>query len=211
MKGINRYKIVLSLFLLLLLQASCNTSISSIDDYKAWFNMPENGFVKSKIVNGFSFTVQHRPVDLMILNELKSFSNYDDKILDSLRDSYGNNKYFLLEISPEKDVTEGVNFYNLFSDYDSYSEAVNELAFKLNEQLSLIIGGDTLKPSLHIYEQVYELSSVQKFLVAFQTEDKEMANQMTFVYNDDLFRAGRLKFNFTNKPEDIPQLPVKIN
>lgn len=200
---------ILTFLSLMGLMYSCSQQPKDINDYISWFAKEETGFVKRKQLNNLTYTVQYRPVDLMIINELKTLNNPQKDDIDSLKKNYGHSKYFLLEISPDnKGQNSGNLIKNFSTDYESYKEIVEELAFNIQEQVELIIEGDTLAPRIYHYEQGYELSSNQRFLFAFQTKEKIKANEMTFIYNDHLFGSGRLKFQFNLKNSNIPSLPI---
>lgn len=201
---------VIYIILCALVVQSCGQSMTE-NEYKAWFSDPENGFVKEKVVNDLRFGVQLRPVELMMLTELKQGEDILADQVDSLKASYGNSLYFLMEVSFEDagkrrgaDVVQST-----VKSYNEFVEQVNRLSFELDDNVILVSGNDTIRPSLYHYERGYELGKKQSFLFAFPFNNEKTHEQVSFIYNDEVFKTGVNTFRFSTGKE-IPEFPIVI-
>lgn len=188
----------------------CSDSPKNLSEYAAWFKQEENGFVKARYINNLSFKVQYKPVDLMMVSEIKNSKERSTLNLDSLRATYGESKYFILQIGPDQreERKSGDLIRNISADYAAYSDKVKYLSFYLKDQVTLICGKDTIPPDLYHYERSFELSPVQTFLFAFQSEEALKGKDMTFVYQDELFNAGKLNFSFHIDESEMPEIKI---
>jgi len=190
----------------LLFSAGRSAKPSTLTEYKVWFGNPDNGFLKERTVKNIRYSVQHRPAELMLLNELKAMPQATSATVQSLKESYGNSEYFLLQFGPNGEgPQQGDLLKNLANNIEDHAELYRDLAFDINTRVRLVVAGDTLEPTLSHYEQGYELSANQRFLFAFPTGDRS-TEDMTFIYDDQLLEAGRLKFRF--QENTIPTLPI---
>ena len=194
--------------LLAIVVFSCGKPMT-VAEYKAWFNDPENGFLKEKVVNDLKFSVQLRPVELMILKEMKQATGYSASQIDSLKNSYGSSLYFLMEVTYEntEKMKKGDLVQSTVKNYNEYVEHINQLSFELDDNVILVAGDDTIRPSLYHYERGYELGKKQSFLFAFPFDDDKNNEQVSFIYNDEVFQTGVNVFRFSVNNE-IPEFPI---
>lgn len=188
----------------------CTPQADSIPEYKAWFNDPENGFLKEKYINNLRIAVQHRPVDYMLINEVKGWPEDTPVPLDSLRHSYGNSSYFFMEVGFDErsESKSGDLMKDRSITYQEYTEQVNDLSFGMQDNVWLIMNGDTFYPTLYNYERGYELGKKEGFLFAFAgvpVTNKEAR----FVFYDEIFNTGFNSFQFKLDEKNFPQLPIK--
>lgn len=201
----NKY---LTLFLVVFLFVNCKPRVNNIAEFKSWFNDPENEFVKEKYVNDLKFSVQYRPAELMICNELKDLKKGQSS-LDSLKRTYKNSLYFLLEIGfdeREKKKQGDVLLKDIHT-YEQYVEKVNYLSFQLENNTWLVVGKDTIPPSLYHFERGYELGKKQTIMFAFPYSGSINKKDMAFFFNDDAFKTGLNIFKFNIDSTKQPELP----
>ena len=193
----------------LLLLDGCVSDTIDRNEFRRWFYNTDNGLIKIRNVNNLTYTVQYRPIELMVLNEIKGI-DISQSFLDSLKDTYGSAEYFMLQIGPSNQ--EGVMNEDLLKsdsrDYEAYAAKVKSLAFHMQDKVTLIIDSDTLQPSLFHFEQGFELSAKQRVLFAFQPTSDFNHGKMQFVLNDNLFGAGIMKFKFSINKSQLPSLPI---
>lgn len=189
---------------------SCNKKLDNITEYKQWFNEEQNGSLKKKNIGNLNFTVQYRPVDLMVANELETGKPFDENKIIKLRESYGHSMYFLLEVGIPGQSGSGVNkdlLKSISDNYTDFADNVNLLSFKMDDYVELIVGEDTLSPTLYHYERAYELGNKQKFLFAFAVDNEK--EDATLVFYDEIFGTGKNNFKFNISEINVPELPVK--
>jgi hypothetical protein len=90
-----------------------------------------------------------------------------------------------------------------------YEALIKELSFGMKDRISLVIGKDTLAPSLYHYERGFELGNHQRFLFAFP-KGKEAAESFQVIYNDEIFSSSLLKFSFSDT-NDFPDLRSSLD
>ncbi len=186
----------------------CNDRPRDLGSYQAWFNNPDNGFVKEKQIGYIRYRVYYRPVELMMLNDLDRNRSYTKTALDSIKATYGNSLYFMLEMAYADESVSGDMLRHHYADYESYAQKVKELSFNIQPYINLAYDSDTVLPSLHHFERGYELGKRQRFLFAFPAPPKDISH-FTFTYLDDLFKAGKLNFRFDAAiREQVPELPL---
>lgn len=210
---VNRLRPHIALAALVLgILAGCSSEPQTPVAYKGWFAAEENGCIKSKTIGNLEFVVQYRPAELMAIDELVHQSAVGTPAVDSVLATYGGSEYFLVRVRPKAELNQhtGDLLQEFAPDYEAYDELAQKLSFELGQHLQLVTAGDTLEPALFHREPTYELGAEQRFLIAFQPEKPATAREMTFIYDDELFRSGRLKFKFDIDKTAIPPLPIPL-
>lgn len=198
MRGISRY---ISLFVFFLL-GCVKDAPKTYEEYKNWFN-ESNGYVKSQQVDNLEYRIQYKPFQLMALPEFEADKSYTEKEVDEVFSAYGENSYyFLLEIGPNKEGSQ----HAVFSNMEEYNLAMDQLAFKMGSMCRLVIDEHEYLPVIHHLEKEYEITQKYRVIVGFQPE--ETTEEFTFIFNDEIFNGGKVKFHFT--PKTPPKLPLKL-
>ena len=182
--------------LVLLLMISCSSAPSNIQEYKAWFTVEENGFIRKQDAKDFIFHVTRKPAELMAMSEIQELPILEKSRVDSIVRTYDESEYFMLDIQL-KDAKVGSNaglLNHLTGDYVSYETYFKDLAFTANEHVELVINGDTLLPLIYHFEPTYELAKSVRLIFGFPK--KNNSDEMTFIFDDELIGYGRLKFIF---------------
>jgi len=205
-------KHIIFYILIIALASSCRPKVKTMAEYKAWFNDEKNGFVKEKYVKGLKIRVQYKPVDLMIVNELRAATAISEKELDSIKKEYGNSLYFMMEAGyDEREKEQGNDIIKENNtDYASYTEKVKILSFNLQNNVWLVSGKDTVHSTLYHYERGYELGKKEAYLFAFPNTLKFNNSHVIFVFYDELFNTGINNFQFDTNKKNLPQLPLNV-
>lgn len=200
---------LLFLILYVLIQGCGKKQVETLAEYRSWYGNPENGYVKEKTLGGLVFTVQYRPVELEMLNELNEGISYSQQQIDSLKKKYEGSNYFVMEVrvkDPEG-AGEGV-LYRSEEFMNNFNQTVEKLSFGMGERFFLETKTDTIYSSVYHFERGFELGERQRFVIGFP--DKKIEGPITFVYNDDLFHVSILKFQFETDKLKKMALPKYI-
>lgn len=185
-----------------------NKEPKNLSEYRAWFLNEENGFVKKRCVNELCINIQYKPKELMAINEIKMLTQLNQHMVDSIVTTYRGSEYFMMEFS-QKNSESADPLRIQGGSLEKYSKLTEDLAFQINEQLRVIKNNkDTLFASISHLEQAYELSGVKKIIIAFPGQFME-DDEILFIYDDQIFEMGRLKYKFEIKNKKIPTIPLK--
>lgn len=191
------YSQFFSLFLTLVLIASCNTSINSRQEFYDYLNNSQNGFVKSKEVNSFRIKVKYLPIEYLIIKNSEHSSE-----VEKVRQEYNNSLTFVFTIeSIDKD--QNVIDYGM-SDSKSLNERFKYLNFHLDDHITLSINDQWFKPVLFHVENTGELNGEFRAYVVFSDIDME-ADNLYFLFEDTFFDTGISQFVF--EKQHLNQLP----
>lgn len=186
-----------SLFLILIvIISSCgNKSFDTAEEIVAFISDEDNGYKYSKEVNGVTYSLQYRPTDLMVQQELVGISN--EKEIIRLREKYSKNLYFNLSMSIEgKELLS-----NTAIDRNKFNQLVNDLVFNMPEKVSLLSAKkDTLSIIDCIYPRMYGMSNSTTILIIYP-RDKEILNEefIYFIVQDLGLNTGEIKFKIPTK------------
>lgn len=186
-----------SLFLILIvIISSCgNKSFDTAEEISAFVSDEDNGYKYSKEVNGVTYSLQYRPTDLMVQQELIGISN--EKEIIRLREKYSKNLYFNLSMSIEgKELLS-----NTAIDRNKFNQLVNDLVFNMPEKVSLLSAKkDTLSIIDCIYPRMYGMSNSTTILIIYP-RDKEILNEefIYFIVQDLGLNTGEIKFKIPTK------------
>lgn len=202
--------------------SSCNTAISSIEEFNEWLNDDGNGCIAKKNLAGIRMTLKYIPDKYLDLQNKKRKSwnekkhnNGDTSLLQSNVSGYN----FLMTIGPDKEVEQkyqasGVMFEGIHS-YQEYTERLLTMNFFMDQYLKLYVDGVGIMPKLVIAENVYELSDARNFNIVFEKNDtstKDVDEEITLVYSDPYFGMGNVQFSFSKKAlENADNLELILN
>ncbi len=191
---------------------SCEEGVfvpENLSEYKAWFFIEDNGFIKKRCLNDLCINVVYKPNELMAINEIKALKPINKNRIDSVVKTYKGSEYFMMEIG-HMDVENKDPLRIQGGNLEKYGELTESLAFHINENLLLLKNNiDTLYPSISHLELGYELSGVKKIIVAFPGQFTNN-DEIVFIYDDEIFGFGRMKYKFDIDKERIPTIPFKI-
>ncbi len=206
--GISKRKcfLVIALFFLCL---ACTTSTTDYTSYLKYLADSKNGLTREHSANGIKLRVKYLPVDYLVFNAVKSIdSSISANDLEKIKRSYKNSLTFMLTIGP----AEGENFSITkigVENYQQFAERIETMSFHMNEYITLEIKGKTIDPDLVQLETINTGEPSKNLIVVFKAIDEKgksiLNDDLTFVFDDELFFTGISKFTF--KASDVNGLP----
>ncbi len=183
---------------------SCTTTFDSEAEMMEYIADESNEYRYSKNVNGVDYTLQYRPTDLLVKQELGDKA--DKKLVDSLRSKYSKYLYFNLSMSfNNKELLSSVA-----GDRSKFGALVTDLAFGMYEKVHLISPTkDTIALTDFIYPRIYGMTSSTTIMLVYPNE-KKLLNQeyLNFTIQDLGFSTGEVTMKIN--PRKIQQQP-KLN
>jgi len=190
------------LFLLAVTLLSCSQNVfDSKEEVIEFVKNPDNGYYKSKNVNGVVFALTYRPTDLLVSQELDDISN--QKTIDSLREKYDGYLYLSLSLSKNgQDILSVVP-----KDRNEFGAVVNQLAFGFGEKVHLSTAKkDTVALLNYIYPRMYGLNKSSTLLFVYPRDQVVSNNEyLQFTIEDLGLQTGEISFKINI--EDIDNEP----
>ena len=175
-----------------------------VSDYVKWVQDFKNGLRKEKKMDDLNFILQYKPAEYIVCMEEREEKMYDT-LLKSRVNDLKEMQYYDLKIMLNKEEGELLK-YNL-SSKEQYEKRVNYFAFRMQDDIQLVEGKDTLPCVLYHFERTYDVAPYCTILVGFNLDTKNIQKQKTFLFHDRTFNKGLLKFTFKeNKLTNLPKL-----
>lgn len=191
----------------LLILTGCERDRLSPVAYIRYMEDKGNGFRKSVVAGQWAYKVQYKPAGYIYLQERKGAElNQAD---------YSKRKAQLADWC----------FFNVYVQHDTihtaapirltssnlaqYNTALSYYLSANSRNFILYTGSDTLYPVIYNYENNYNLSPEDVFVVGFHLRKSSLKNtqQMMLVYDDELLQNGFVRFAFDQKDiQNEPQI-----
>lgn len=192
------------LVLLLALFSSCgNKSFDTAEELSAYIAEKENGYFYEKEVNGVNFTLQYRPTDLLVQQEIGD--SISEPLIQQLREKYSKYLYFNLSMS----LNNKELLSNVVRDKQQFGQMVSDLAFNIDEKVHLYTPEkDTLAMVDFVYPRMYGISNSTTILIVFQRNEKFLNEKFLNLTLKDLgLETGEVKFKVaTQSLKNDPKL-----
>lgn len=187
-----------SLFLLLIvIVSSCgNKSFDTAEEMVTFISDEENEYCYKKEVNGVTYTLQYRPTDLLVQQELGD--NASEKKVKQLREKY--NKYLYFNLSMSLNGQELLS--NVVRDKAQFGQMVNDLAFNMDQKVHLYTPEkDTLSMTDFVYPRMYGMTNATTILIVYP-RDKQLLkeDELNFTIEDLGLNTGEVKFKIHTQP-----------
>ena len=183
---------------------SCQKAVSE-KKLISYIKNPENGVLIEKEIGIINYKVYYRPSDLLVNQELKAHEINTDSLIDHYKGIYHKNLYFMLSLSQNKQ--EVLN--NLASNKQRFGSMVNQLAFGMDQKVTLITSEkDTLVLLDYVYPRTYGVSNSTDMLFAFENKYINQAEWIQLLIEDFGLQTGDVRFKFLTK--DIRKIPTLI-
>lgn len=187
-----------SLFLLLIvIVSSCgNKSFDTAEEMVTFISDEENEYCYKKEVNGVTYTLQYRPTDLLVQQELGD--NASGKKVKQLREKY--NKYLYFNLSMSLNGQELLS--NVVRDKAQFGQMVNDLAFNMDQKVHLYTPEkDTLSMTDFVYPRMYGMTNATTILIVYP-RDKQLLkeDELNFTIEDLGLNTGEVKFKIHTQP-----------
>lgn len=182
---------ILILFSLL----SCSSKNLAKEDYINWIQNPDNGLAIRKEIGSFGYELFYKPLPYQLLQ-----ANIELSQLEEHKDTQ--HYTFKIESLDGLDVLKaGVK------DDAEYNNRLFYLADYIQQDFSLIQGTDTLSCLFAHYERNYGLAPFAKITLAFEEKETSHNLEKTIQFNDPVFGAGPIHFNYTTTVlSNVPNL-----
>lgn len=197
-----KYSLIFLIIPIILCFGSCKPSAVNSKQMEAYIEKSGNGLIKSNNEKQVKVSVNFRPSDLLVEQELKAFPYTTLKTIDSLRNIYQKNLYFVLHMSyKEQEVLTG-----LVGESNKFSEMVEKLSFEMNNYISLTTDiGDTLQLLDFVYPRMYGMSGGTDIMFVFENKIHSGIEELHFNLNECGLNIGKMQFPF--KVRDIYSIP----
>jgi hypothetical protein len=194
-----------SLFLLLvLIISSCgNKSFDTAEEIVAFISDEDNEYCYKKEVNGVTYTIQYRPTDLLVQQELGD--SISEKKVKQLREKY--NRYLYFNLSMSLNGQELLS--NVVRDKQQFGQMVNDLAFNMDQKVHLYTPvKDTIAMTDFVYPRMYGMTNATTILIVYPRDKQFLKDDyLNFTIEDLGLNTGEVKFKVnTQSLKNEPQL-----
>lgn len=183
----------------------CTRSVSG-PEYVQFIQDTRNGLHKTVSVNGWDFMFQYKPVDYVVLSEMRETTAAD--YYSDRRKALHGTVWFNISFK-RSDNSKSPLRYNL-PDKETYEKRVDHFLNDAIHDVRLVYGGsDTLFPSAYIFENNYNLAPQETMVVGFKLPNgiESPSEQMQISYYDRIFKNGIIKATFSKQQiNSIPKL-----
>ncbi len=188
-------KILISLLGIILL-LSCRINEKKLNQY---INNPKHGLTKKITVNNINYKLTYKPSTSFVYNSIK---NDKSSLEESLKQTYENHYYFLLQLSSgQNDLMK-----SLSNNRSQFGELVNQLAFELEKKVNLTTNEkDTIPLAFSHFVRTYGMAPENTVLLCFSKEDLKSDKWLKINIEDLGLNTGTVRFKF--KKKDINRIP----
>ena len=192
------------LLMLIIIFSSCgNKSFDTAEEISAFISDEDNEYCYKKEVNGVTYTLQYRPTDLLVQQELGD--SISEKKVKQLREKY--HKYLYFNLSMSLNGQELLS--NVVRDKQQFGQMVNDLAFNMDQKVHLYSPvKDTLAMTDFVYPRMYGMTDATTILIVYP-RDKQFLSEdyLNFTIQDLGLNTGEVKFKVQTQPlKNEPQL-----
>ncbi len=164
-----------------------------------WVKNEDNGLLKSVEIEPYQYKCQYLPLEYLMAR----YPNL--KVTDKQKNNYQNSISFQLEF-----ITNTPGDAILSPDiigHEKYSERLFYLVSSAKSDFKLVYQSDTLGCVNLNYENPYNLNNNLKVMLEFESKGKEIQDDLTLIYHDNLLGGGIIKFHFQgSRLKAIPKL-----
>lgn len=185
------------LVLFLAILASCaNKSFDTTEELSAYISDEENGYYYKKEVNGVNYTLQYRPTDLLVHQEIGD--SISEPVIKQLREKYSKYIYFNLSIS----LNDQELLSNVVSNKEQFRQMVNDLLFNMDHKAHFYSQGkDTLEMADFVYPRMYGMTNATTILIVYPRDEHFLEeDSLNFTIEDLGLNTGEVKFKIANNP-----------
>lgn len=193
-----------SAFLIMLFFCSCHKDFETREAIIAHILEEENGYRFTKNINGVTFTLQYRPTDLLVEQEIK---DSNAAAVEDIRESYSKFLYFNLSFS--KNGNEILN--GMAGNRDEFGQLINQLAFGMDDNIHLVTSAkDTIKMIDYNFSRTYGLSDSNSLIIVYpRTEEVLNKEYFNIIIQDLGLSTGDVAFKVKTKPlKNEPSLNI---
>jgi hypothetical protein len=160
----------------------------------------DHGLTKTVVSKDISIRLTYKPTDLLVVQEMRSFTGSSDDKIVTLRKKYGPYYYFILSLS-----RSGKEGLGASGNHAEFSELLQTISFRMGEVVNLTTSHDTIPPADFIYNRTFGLSASTDILLVFDKSAVKGAE--TVLINLDEFGLGVGKQVVEFKVGDLNSAP----
>ena len=170
--------------------------------YSEWVKDGDNGLRVSKEIMDYRYELQHRPAELVVLQELNGNVTDKSAFTNRVKEMEDLQYYNLHLFGPNGKAvisqSAGEQYFQRLEYYTSIAQ----------QDISLTQDGDTLPCVLYHFERYYDLSPYNTLVLGFPKSENPSAER-TLVFNDRALSMGPVKFNISASDfNNIPSLQI---
>lgn len=170
--------------------------------YVQWVNSEQNELFKSKTIDEVKYILRFKPHEYMACMEIKKDTISAAEIKSKEKEFEGM-LYYDFKIHIPNGSAEFLKYG--VSSTPEYQQRVSYCSFSMQHDISLVQGSDTIPCSMFLFERAYDVTPEGTFLVGFDEHSVDLNKEITFVFNDRLFRKGMIKFTYA--PKSLSRIP----
>lgn len=175
-------------------------------EFVKWVKDEYHGLKKEKSVGDIIFSAQYKPVEYVICMEEKSM-RIADSVVKKKKLELGDMQYIDFKIAINSGQGELLKYE--LSSASQYEERVNYFSFKMQDDIKLLNGSDTISCALFHFERAYDVAPYSTFVLGFPLR-KDKTKNLVLVYHDNIFKKGIIKLEFKNSNiKAIPKLKTE--
>lgn len=201
-------KLAMVLLLICVFYQSCTSSTMNYKEYLQYVESEQSGYKIEKHLHGWRYIMQYQPPEYRYCKTVgaKGFS------VDELKNQVAKSKgWVFVNLSVSHDSIRSAQPIRLISSSrDDYTQKNNYYLIENAGNFSMVDKGRRITPVVFQYENSYNLSPNDVFVIGFKTdEDRRFENDLTIEYNDVLLQNGIVRFIL--KKDDLNALKnIKI-
>jgi hypothetical protein len=180
--------------------SSSNEKELSAAAYINYVEDPGNGLLKEKEIDDIKFSLQYEPYEYLCIKELGHDSVKKEELQAAIKEREDMD-YFVLKIQAKNNNQELLKYK--LSDEKQYQERVDYFSFRMQDDIKLIEGKDSLFCRMFHFERIFGVAPYAKFVLGFEKSKRD--EDKLFVFEDRVFKSGTIKLIITK--EDITNIP----
>jgi len=204
MRAVNK---IYQLFIFIIVSGvmSCKQTTLSQEAYATYIDSDKSELVQSKEIGNFTIQCEYKTPEYIALKE----SNKDGHLVNQSKiDEYKNTFHFYMKLSSSKQtdfLKEGIE------NAEEYGHRLAYFTEHIQNNISLVLGTDTLPCSYSYFERNYGVQKVSTLLVGFDkiNTDLQTMPSISFIYDDQVLGVGPVIFQYKSQNlKNIPQLDI---
>lgn len=194
------------LFAFLFLHMGCSLGKYSPSDYMQWVEAEENGLRLTQSFSEIDFTLQYKPTDYIIAQEI-SGNKLTTNAIDSRRIGLEKQMHFNFIIHAKNSTQSPLHNGET---REEYLDKMYYIFSSGEDDFAVRVGTKTVACSFCHLEQNYGLAPSVTLVLAFDCSDFNLTDEIkehgiSFLYNDQLFGFGQIRMRIDkNAVNEIP-------
>lgn len=178
--------------------------VLSPEKYLQYINSEKSNLIVENILNNVSYTAKlQTPEFIAISNSGDKIKNQSDFINEIKY--YKNKLNFIFLISDQKN--QGNKVKEVLFNKEEYSSFLAYANTDLKNDFKLLNGNDTLFCAMVHMEAANSVAPTIRLTIGFSAIDTNRIKEYTLVFNDNLFRNGPLKFQYSEEAfNNLPEI-----